>query len=278
MTEDQTCGKGLAEHSRLPATMADLLRAMAETLDAHKAAIDTTDQTGTLELEAYTTLSSEFHALATALGRTAALMAGYRDLPMARHDTTKLAAPAPVRAFERFVAGLPTALRAAAAPLLKVALSAHDVVRLLQPRAKLAVQVGGRCDADVVPAPARTVVDRLDDSPILNPAMEGERGHEVILARIQTGESDAGDGDETGLLGEHLDVAERFEQRDVLARRGQDPGRGAGKERLEREPAARVPEIAGDEARAAFRAVPQRRFRHSCKSSHRRAGAIAPRL
>lgn len=104
MTEQQTCGKGLAEHSRLPATLADLLGAMADTLDAHTAAIDTTDEHGTGELEVYTKLSSEFHAIATALGNTAARMAGYRDLPMARHDMTKMTAPAAIRAFERFVA------------------------------------------------------------------------------------------------------------------------------------------------------------------------------
>ena len=74
--------------------------------------------------------------------------------------------------------------------------------------------------------------------------MEGEGGHEVILARVQTGESDAGDGDQAGLLGEHLDVAERFKQRDVLARR-EDPRRGTGKQCLEREPATRMPEVAG---------------------------------
>jgi len=84
----------------------------------------------------------------------------------------------------------------------------------------------------------------------------------LIFARIQTGEPDAGDGDEAGFLGEHLDVAERLEQRHVLARRCEDPGRGTGKEGLERKPAARVPEVAGDEARAAFWAGPQRMFGH----------------
>ena len=46
----------------------------------------------------------------------------------------------------------------------------------------------------------------------------------MIFPRVETGESDAGDGDEAGLLGEHLNVAERFEQRYVLARSSEDPG------------------------------------------------------
>jgi len=66
--------------------------------------------------------------------------------------------------------------------------------------------------------------------------MEGEAGDEVIFARVQTGESDAGDGDEAGFLGKHLDVAERFEQRHVLAQLpGQLPGpRGRNRKRAPR--------------------------------------------
>ena len=47
----------------------------------------------------------------------------------------------------------------------------------------------------------------------------------------------------------------------MLARSREDLRCGTGKECLEREPATGVPEVARDEARAAFRAVPQRRFR-----------------
>ena len=71
--------------------------------------------------------------------------------------------------------------------------------------------------------------------------MEREGGQEVIFARRETGESHAGNGDEAGFLGKHLDVAERFEQRHVVARRREDPGRGTGEECLEREAATRVP-------------------------------------
>jgi hypothetical protein len=104
MTDERTCGRGLAEHSRLPATVAKLLAAMVDTLEAHEAAIDATDENGRRELEAYKTLSSVFHSIAAQLESTAARMASYRDLAMAKHDMTKMAAPAMARSFERFVA------------------------------------------------------------------------------------------------------------------------------------------------------------------------------
>jgi hypothetical protein len=47
--------------------------------------------------------------------------------------------------------------------------------------------------------------------------MQGETGNKVIFARVQAGEADAGDGDQASFLWEHLDVAERFKQRHVLA-------------------------------------------------------------
>src|SRR5262245_39986928 len=149
-----------------------------------------------------------------------------------------------------------SALRATGAPLQEVALHANDVVRFLQPGAQLVVQIGGRCDADVVSAPARAVVDCSDNSTVREPAMEGETSEEVVLARRETGEANTRDGDKAGLLREHLDVAERFEQRHVVARGGEDPRRGSGEEGLQRVPAARVPQVTADEACAAFRAVP----------------------
>ena len=95
--------------------------------------------------------------------------------------------------------------------------------------------------------------------------MEGKGGKEVILAGVQAGEPHSGDGYEPSSLRKHLDVAKRFEKRHVLARGRKDLGRGTGEECRQREPPARVPEIAGHEARAALRAEPQRAFRHGCK-------------
>jgi hypothetical protein len=41
--------------------------------------------------------------------------------------------------------------------------------------------------------------------------MQSEAGKKMTLARVKSGEADAGDGNEAGFLREHLDIAERFE-------------------------------------------------------------------
>jgi hypothetical protein len=84
-------------------------------------------------------------------------------------------------------------------------------VRFLQPGTQLIVEIAGGGDADVMSAPARTVVDRLDDSSVREPPMQSEAGKKMTLARVKSGEADAGDGNEAGFLREHLDIAERFE-------------------------------------------------------------------
>ena len=46
MEEQQTCGKGLAEHSAVPAKFAEFLDALADNLEAHLPTIDTTAEEG----------------------------------------------------------------------------------------------------------------------------------------------------------------------------------------------------------------------------------------
>jgi hypothetical protein len=104
MENDPTCGKGLAEHSALPATLADLVAALADNLERHLATLDRTDENARREYDAYQRLSREHRALADQLRATAAHMASYRDLPMGRHDETALSDPALVEAFRKFVA------------------------------------------------------------------------------------------------------------------------------------------------------------------------------
>jgi hypothetical protein len=79
MDDQPTCGKGLAEHSALPAKVAELEDALAENLETHQKTI------------------------AAQLRETARHMAGYRDLPMGRHDERAFADPTLFEAFERFV-------------------------------------------------------------------------------------------------------------------------------------------------------------------------------
>lgn len=88
--QQQTCGKGLAQHSALPRLFAGVAAAMADVLEHHRTALDLADPQSRPELDAYTALTNEFRDIAAALETTASRMAGYRDLPMAPHDETAL--------------------------------------------------------------------------------------------------------------------------------------------------------------------------------------------
>jgi hypothetical protein len=57
----------------------------------------------------------------------------------------------------------------------------------------MAVEIGDRRDADVVPAPARAVVDRPDNSTVREP---GKGRNEMVFAWVESGEADARDGNE----------------------------------------------------------------------------------
>lgn len=98
MTE-QTCGKGLAEYSTLPARMGAIASAMAEVLAHHQRSLDPKDA----EYDAYGGLVHDFRALGVSLDAVAKKMAGYRDLPMADHDISVLASPESARTFAAFV-------------------------------------------------------------------------------------------------------------------------------------------------------------------------------
>ena len=103
MDEQQTCGKGLAENSALPAKLGELISAMAENLEAHRKALDLTDQNSRAEYEAYEKLLKELRQIAAQLSVTASEMAGYHDLPMGRHDEQAMTHPRVREAFENFV-------------------------------------------------------------------------------------------------------------------------------------------------------------------------------
>ena len=102
-SEQQTCGKGLAENSALPAKLGELISAMAGNLDAHRKALDLTDQNSRTEDDAYEKLLRELRQIAAQLSLTAQQMAEYRDLPMGRHDQEAMIHPRVRNAFEKFV-------------------------------------------------------------------------------------------------------------------------------------------------------------------------------
>jgi hypothetical protein len=103
METQPTCGKGLAEHSILPAKLGEWTAAVAENLELHMEALDLSDENSRRERDAYLALAEEHRQIAKQLQTTAGRMAGYRDLPMGRHDPKAMASPRIRAAFERFV-------------------------------------------------------------------------------------------------------------------------------------------------------------------------------
>lgn len=104
-TQDEpTCGKGLAMNSWLPAKLSELAVAMAEVLEHHTAALNTKDENGKSEYDAYSGLVTKYREIAARLDETARHMAGYRNLPKADHDPKAMADPKNLQAFESLVA------------------------------------------------------------------------------------------------------------------------------------------------------------------------------
>lgn len=103
MEDQRTCGKGLAEHAALPAVLGDVMASVARVLEVHTRALDLTDENSKKEHDAYARLMRDHRAIAAELTATAQRMAGYRDLPMGRHDEASLATPEAFEAFETFV-------------------------------------------------------------------------------------------------------------------------------------------------------------------------------
>ena len=93
----------MAEHSALPRKLAELTDSVRGVLELHMKALDLTDPASKKELEAYRQLVNAHRDVATQLHALGREMAGYRDLPMGRHDVAAMMTPAVGDAFERFV-------------------------------------------------------------------------------------------------------------------------------------------------------------------------------
>jgi hypothetical protein len=103
MAEEQTCGRGLAEHAALPAKLAEVTEATADNLQLHMAALQLDDPAARMEHGLYLRLVEEQRQAAARLRLVGEEMAGARDLPMGAHDEQALASPAVAEAFRRFV-------------------------------------------------------------------------------------------------------------------------------------------------------------------------------
>ena len=103
MDEQQTCGKGLADHSALPARLAEVTEAMAGNLQVHMAALELDDEPAREEHAVYLRLVEEQRQAAGRLRAVAGEMAAARDLPMGRHDSETMRSPEVGDAFRRFI-------------------------------------------------------------------------------------------------------------------------------------------------------------------------------
>jgi hypothetical protein len=103
MDDYPTCGEGLAENAALPAKLGELTTSVAGILEAHMSALDLTDERSKREYEAYRILADDHRRAGLQLKAIGEQMAGYRDLPMGRHDTRAMASSAVAESFRRFV-------------------------------------------------------------------------------------------------------------------------------------------------------------------------------
>ena len=83
--------------------MGHVLASMAQNLDAHRPALDTSDPATLQELIAYAALISQQQHTADGLLTIAENMTSYRDLPMGNHDMELISTPAVVEAFDAFL-------------------------------------------------------------------------------------------------------------------------------------------------------------------------------
>jgi hypothetical protein len=100
--EAMTCGAGLAQHAAEPLKMAEVLDALAETLELHREMLVLADEKSKREDDVYRELALEYRDVAARLRDTATKMQKQRDLPMGAHDESKWS-DRHLKSFERFV-------------------------------------------------------------------------------------------------------------------------------------------------------------------------------
>jgi hypothetical protein len=103
MAEQPTCGQGLADYSLLPTKLGELIACVAEVLEAHTRALVSNDEATQKELGVYEELVRRHRTIAGLLEATGEEMAGYRDLPMGKHDPKAMSSPRAVETFQSLV-------------------------------------------------------------------------------------------------------------------------------------------------------------------------------
>ena len=103
MSEEATCGKGLAANAALPAKLGDVMGSVAGVLESHTKALDLEDDNARQEYDAYVRLVEQHRRVATELHALGEEMVSYRDLPMGRHDAEAMSTPETADVFEDLV-------------------------------------------------------------------------------------------------------------------------------------------------------------------------------
>src|SRR5262245_52400340 len=103
MSDEQTCGKGLAENAVLPAKLAELIESQAAVLEHHMSSLDRAQPAGRAEYDAYESLVTQHRRIARLLAQTAENMTSSRDLPTAGHNIDALSNAIAVAVFQKFV-------------------------------------------------------------------------------------------------------------------------------------------------------------------------------
>jgi hypothetical protein len=103
MSDQPTCGQGLAARSALQAKLGELAASLADNLEVHTTTLDLSDENARTELAVYQGLVQAHRAIAAQLKTVGEEMAGYRDLPMGKHELEAMSSTGVVTAFERYV-------------------------------------------------------------------------------------------------------------------------------------------------------------------------------
>jgi hypothetical protein len=104
VADEQTCGKGMAQNSVVPAALAEVTGRLAGNLEVHMRALDRDDPAAAQEHAVYERVARGLRGAAADLRAASEEMAAARDLPMGRHDMDAMTSPDVLEAFERSVA------------------------------------------------------------------------------------------------------------------------------------------------------------------------------
>jgi hypothetical protein len=86
VTEESTCGQGLAQTALLPQLVGDLMNAVADNLIAHLPMLVAGDENSQHERRVYEHLAGRHRDAAAMLQAISTEMATHRDMPIGQHD------------------------------------------------------------------------------------------------------------------------------------------------------------------------------------------------